>query len=391
MYTMGAIAEELSDLGTGTGVEHETIRGDIVEPFDPEKIDVVTKPMTVDLLLSRLESGALNLAPDFQRKAGIWSDQRQSSLIESLLLRIPLPSFYASEDDDESWEVVDGIQRLTSIARFVRPKLLSSGQPLRLCGLEYLRGEVKPGVPYDGATFEDLSGRLQRRIRETEFVFHLIRAGTPPLVKFNIFARINTGGMPLSYQELRHALVPGRARDLVREWAASDAFVKATAGSVNTDRMADREMVLRFLAFRLTEYSHYPSHGDLNKFLLETMRALNKIDPATLAEQEAAFHAALTTAHAIWGEDAFRKRHSRGAPRSPVNKSLFEAITVSLAAPDGAQRALLVERKEAVIDAFIKEMADPAFSDAVSTATGDARKVKRRFRGIENVFRSVLS
>ena len=73
--------------------------------------------------------------------------------------------------------------------------------------------------------------------------------GTPDMVRFNIFARLNTGGMPLTHQELRHALVPGRARDVLREWASSDSFRRATDYSIKGDRMADREMVLRYIAF----------------------------------------------------------------------------------------------------------------------------------------------
>ena len=122
--------------------------------------------MTVDLLLSRLCSGALNLQPDFQRKAGIWNAVNQSRLIESLLLRIPLPSFYVSQTENEDWEVVDGVQRLTAISRFVPSnEAQPTGGPLTLTGLHYLRRE------FDGKRFSDLPPRLARRIRETEFTF----------------------------------------------------------------------------------------------------------------------------------------------------------------------------------------------------------------------------
>ncbi len=110
-----------------------------------------------------------------------------------------------------------------------------------------------------GATYRQLPGALQTRINETELIVHLIRAGTPEPVKFNIFARLNTGGTPLTLQELRHALIPGRARTLLKELADGEPFRDATQGSVKPQRMADREMVLRFLAFRLTEPSDLPN------------------------------------------------------------------------------------------------------------------------------------
>src|SRR5580700_7849637 len=97
------VKEEQNSLGETTGLETEDT-GDIAKPFDPEDIDVITKPMTIDLLLSRVRSKAINLQPDFQRRWGIWDNKRQSRLIESLLLRIPVPSLYAAEDQNEDWE-----------------------------------------------------------------------------------------------------------------------------------------------------------------------------------------------------------------------------------------------------------------------------------------------
>ena len=99
----------------------------------------------------------------------------------------------------------------------------------------------------NGSTFEALIPKLQRRIQETELVVHVIRRGTPPLVKFNIFARINTGGLVLSSQELRHALVPGSARAILEHWAALPEFRTATDKSVNPARMDDRELILRYI------------------------------------------------------------------------------------------------------------------------------------------------
>jgi hypothetical protein len=168
------MARETGSDGQPTDVEREdTEEGadQITSPFDPEHIDIETRNTTVDLLLSRLRNEMINLAPDFQRRAGIWTDEKQSRLIESLLLRIPIPSFYAAEQKDGSWAIVDGIQRLTSIARFLDAETVGSA-PLRLKGLEYL-------LNFTGAGFHDLSGKLQIRLRETEVVVHVIRRGTP--------------------------------------------------------------------------------------------------------------------------------------------------------------------------------------------------------------------
>jgi hypothetical protein len=373
---------EYDSLGLSTGVEAEEQAPEplIHDPFDPAKIDVITRTMTVDLLLARIRRGVLDLAPDFQRFAGIWNDVAQSKLIESLLLRIPLPTLYAAESGEESWVVVDGIQRLTAIARFVDPSIVGAS-PLRLHGMEYLR-------TYEGDTYQQLPGALQTRIDETELIIHLIRAGTPEPVKFNIFARLNTGGTPLTLQELRHALIPGRARTLLQELASSEPFRDATQGSVKPQRMADREMVLRFLAFRLTEPSDYP-RGDLDDFLRQAMKRLNDLPEEQIERLSSEFARSMNDALAIFGQHAFRKLLAEQRGRLPVNKALFEAESVGLARLSGDELAALRRGQNKVLARLAELMEDGRFLQAISVGTGDAEKVRLRFFAIENMLREV--
>jgi len=211
--------EELTSENRPSGIEAEQPSSGfehIREPFDPEKIDVTTRSMTLDLVVKRLVEREIDLMPDFQRRAGIWDQRRKSQLIESMLLRIPLPVFYMAAKEDESWSVVDGLQRLTTLKEFVVDKSLA------LDGLEFLSS-------FDGKHFAELSRQMQRRVLETEVTLHVIQPGTPPAVMFNIFKRINTGGMPLSPQEIRHALLLGRSTRLLKELAESEDFKEATA------------------------------------------------------------------------------------------------------------------------------------------------------------------
>lgn len=372
---------EVDDEGRDTGVELEQLDDVIHEPFDPAEIDVQTRTMTVDLLMSRLRRGVLDLAADFQRTAGIWSEVNQSRLIESLLLRIPLPTLYAAESGEESWAIVDGIQRLSTIARFIEPEVINA-QPLKLRRLEYLQ-------QYDGREYSELPPALHTRINETELIVHLIRAGTPEPVKFNIFARINTGGRPLTPQELRHALIPGRARLLLKELAENDAFLEATQRSVSSSRMADREMVLRFLAFRLTVPEDY-KRGDLDAFLRQAMRQIDALPAEEIERLTAEFIQAMRAAAAIFGEHAFRKQFSGQDRRLPVNKALFEAISVNLAKMTPSELSVLVEQRDKVQDEFINLMEDARFLQTVSGGTGDVEKVRRRFASIEGLFREVV-
>jgi len=382
------VAEERDVLGAGTGVEVEQVESldepvEIGEPFDPEKIEVQTRTMTIDLLLSRIRHKAIDLEPEFQRRRGIWNDQRQSRLIESILLKIPLPTLYAAENEAEEWAIVDGIQRLTAIARFVDPAIINDSR-LVLQGLEYLSRD------FGGKTFDHLSPRLMRRLLETELVVHVIRHGTPDAVKDNIFARINTGGLPLSRQELRHALIPGPARSLLKEWAALEEFTCATTSSVRDDRMTDRELVLRFVAFRLMPPREYRS-ADFDRFLGQAMRRLNRLAEPEIRRLEAEFKAALHTAFVIFREYAFRKRYKERDSRYPINKALFEAVTVNLAALLPEERTMLIERREDVVSEFIGLMNDRAFDLSVSQGTGDVRKVQIRFGRFEEILRKVIA
>jgi len=375
---------EVTADGRPTDIEREEAEDEVIEqitsPFDPEHIDIDTRTTTVDLLLSRLRNEMIDLAPDFQRKAGIWTDGKQSRLIESLLLRIPIPSFYAAENKDGSWAIVDGIQRLTSIARFLEPNTVGA-DPLKLTGLEYLRN-------FDGASFADLSGKLQIRLRETEVVVHVIRRGTPEPVMFNVFARINTGGEPLTRQEIRHALIPGRARTLLAELAETDEFRGATGYSVVGDRMADREMVLRFLAFRMTS-PHAYKPGDFDAFLAEAMHQVNRLDSADEGRLRSEFLTAMLAAQEIFGHHAFRKYRRNQQRKSPINKALFEAIAVNLANLDDDGREAL--GRTDVLDAFAELMDDVEFERAISVGTGDARKVRKRFDAVKELFENALS
>ena len=380
------VQEELDSRGLATGVEREDTGAEdaekIAEPFDPEDIDVVTRSMTVDLLLSRTRSEMIDLQPDFQRRWGVWDAKRQSRLIESLLLRIPLPVLYAAEDDDERWEVVDGIQRLSTIARFIDASVIDE-KPLTLTGLEYLSA-------YDGKTFAELSPRLQLRLRETELVIHLIRKGTPAEVKINIFARINTGGIALSPQELRHAITPGAARKLLEDWAGLVAFTAATDNSVRAVRMDDRELVLRFVAFFKLGLQQY-RQPEMDSFLIRAMKVINGLDDEEIAQMRSAFIRSMQAAAAIFGNDAFRKRYSPTASRLPINKALFEAISVNLATLHDDQIKGLIANSDKVRGDFIALCGDRGFDSAISQGTGDVAKVNRRFTRIKELFAGALA
>ncbi|MFE0641522.1 DUF262 domain-containing protein [Streptomyces sp. NPDC058877] len=352
----------------------------ISAPFRPESISIRTETTTVDLLLSRLREGMLDLAPDFQRRSGIWSDRAQSRLIESLLLRIPISNFHMAQGDEDRWAVVDGVQRLTAIARFMEPRLTGL-EPLALRGMDYL-------WQYDGSTYQDLTGRLKIRLRETQLTVHIMQQGTPEKVKYNVFSRINTGGMPLSPQELRHALVSGPVRTFLADLAEGQAFGEATRWSVSDARMDDREMVLRFLAFRMTNPAAH-SEKDFDKFLIDSMYRINTLTEERREQLVREFRVAMRCALDLFGEHAFRKW--RGGKRSSpaINKALFETIAVHLALLDDQERDRLVASRTRVHTRFFELMDDWDFDRSISVGTGNPAKIRKRFQEVARLFRGV--
>jgi hypothetical protein len=462
------ISEHETPSGAGSGIEREVVAGAAGAGgarLDPERIEIQTRGLSVEQLLSRIRAGTIDLLPEVRRERDGWSDLRQSRLVESLLLKIPLPPIYAVEDAAENWTVVDGMRRLAAVARFVDADAVGQ-PPLALQGLEYL------GDDFDGATFSALPPRMQRRLNETELAVHVIRHGTPEPVKFNIARRINTGGTTLTDQELRHALTAGPARDFLRALAESSEFRKATAKSVNAEGMADRELALRFAAFRMTPYGEYDG-PDFEAFLGAAMRRLNELDatppappeepvpdaaetaaaavdveveavadappelpadggtgpedipdfveegaadvepvepetgpdsepepepeaepepePVTLASLESDFKEAMKAATAIFGDDAFRKPHAAGDAPNPVNRALFEAVSVTLATFDGAARKNLAAQSDSIKKDFIDLVHNSGFEKAVSQDTGDPAKVRKRFGEIGKLFEKALS
>lgn len=360
----------------GVEREREDADGEIKRPFDPEKIKVRTVPILVDQVVSRVDHDELDLAPDFQRIKGIWDKKDQSRLIESLLLRIPIPVFYVAADEDEKWSVVDGVQRTSTIHDYVKGRF-------PLVQLEYL-------TRLDGCRYTDLPRPMQRRINETQLVVNVIEPGTPKEVMFNIFRRINTGGKLLNGQEIRHALHQGPVRVYLKELATAKEFLEATDGTIGADRMADRECVLRFLAFYINPWEEYAAN-DLDDYLGRTMEKVNAMAPSERTRISEDFRKAMKTASRIFENDSFRKRYRHTDTRYPISKALFEAWSVGLARRSGNELEILVDKRTQVKDRFVALMnEDQDFHTAISYSTGNPVRVKKRFQVIDALIEECL-
>lgn len=348
----------------------------IQKPYDPMKVDIDPRTMSIQSILDRLENDEIDLNPDFQRKSNLWKQQEQSRLIESILIRVPLPTFYFDSRDDNKWSIVDGLQRISTINNFIIRKP-DDELKLHLNNLEYLK-------EYNGLTYEDLPRPMQRRIRECQIFCYCIRPGTPDDVTISIFKRINTGGMALTLPEIRNAVFHGNAANLVRDMAFSNEFIIATRKKIAPQRMQDRDLATRFLAFYVLGYEKY--EGDMNDFLEKGMETVK----STYSEQDCTnllniFIRSMSTCIDVFGNYAFRKLVKEKETFGPLNKSLFECLSVCVAKLSVQEQKLLATNNERVF-ADYKKLFSTSFYDAINSATGTIEHVKDRHTKLINFF-----
>ncbi len=352
--------------------EIEGIGGDEDSSWGDYPIDTLlirNENRTVHDVLRRAEKGSFVMDPDFQRDF-IWPEDKQSKLIESVLMRIPLPVFYLAEDPDGRMIVVDGLQRLSTFQRF-----LSNDLRLRL-----------PDQPeLNKKTFDQLSAKLQNRVEDCNLILYIIDAKVPERARLDIFERVNSG-IPLSRQQMRNCLYMGPATRFLKDEAASDVFLRATGSSLNSETMRDREFVNRFCAFQLVNLDEY--RGDMDEFLAVALRRMNSLSEIDLTNLAKEFHLGLENNYAVFGRHAFRKHKPSQENRSVLNASLWDVMTTGLSKISADRVA---SQSEPLRSRFFKLLDDPEFITAITYGPNDMRKVRYRFSAASQMFQGVFN
>lgn len=346
-----------------------------IKPWDPKKIRITTNTYTIRELFSQIGEGDLDLAPDFQRSF-VWDVKKQVRLIESILLGIPLPAFYFNQDELGKFQVIDGVQRLTTVKLFMLDEV-----SLKEAHLEYLKD-------LQGNCYSSLDGVIKRRFSGTQIVAHVIEPQTPDEVKYDIFNRVNTGGSPLTAQEIRHCMGKSVSRDFLKSLVESEEFDDATnyvfwsrdndGNKIrNNRRMADREMALRFCAFKTWTIQDYEKSSSLDGFLLEFTRSIDRgdISQNQLDDLRLSFKRAMQNSWLILGDAAFRRWPLGADRRGPINRAIFESQALALADHDYTD---ISKFSEEIKTAFRQLFSEVEYDNAVRAGTGDPRRVERR-------------
>ncbi len=351
--------------------------GNPEDPKDPEDKSLDDPPLDTTLIrtesrtifevLRRIGQDNYIMDPDFQRDF-IWDERKQSKLIESVLMRIPLPVFYIAENEDGRVVVVDGLQRLSTFRHFV-----GGGLRLRLPNQSELNGK----------RFTDLSAKLKNRIEDFNLSLYIIDAKAPEQTRLDIFERVNSG-VALSRQQMRNCLYVGEATRFLRDEAATDIFRKATGGSLDSRTMRDREFINRFCGFQMLRDSY---RGDMDLFLAETLKHMNRMGLAELNELSARLRTGLANNHQVFGRQAFRKHSAGQEKRNVINASIWDVMATGLAR---YHEDMVNARADELRGAFFALLQNPTFDDAITYGTNQWRKVRRRFTESEKMLREVF-
>lgn len=321
--------------------KNEIINGETQEPNDVESVDLTignnsdtiypnaeVRVEKAQFSISHLQTmcrrrNELILNPDFQRNE-VWKSKQESELVESILMGIPIPLMYLFEDKKGKKQVVDGRQRISAILNFLEGKTKL--------------GNLKILSQLNGCYFKDLAPLLQGKFEDYQLFFYIIQPPTPERVKYDIFDRVNRGGTSLNKQEMRNALYRGKCTDLLKELCESPAFLRATGGSINRQRMKDQYVVLRALSFSLLRRGRFHRmdfmeyKGDMDDFLARFMIFVNEAERDELIrEYICLFTQSMEQCYALLGEDGFR--FSGSTMRRPINMPLLEALTYFFSYP----------------------------------------------------------
>ena len=305
-----------------------------------------------------LDEGQISVAPAYQRQFR-WNEERCSQLIESLMLGIPVPNLFMATNEDNTWEAVDGVQRLSAIVKFAGSENLRT--KLGLNGALVLDGLEKINL-FNGLRFDDLPSSIQQHVKTRPLRVVTLNDKSDKVIRFDLFERLNTGGVLLTDQEIRDCVFQGQFADLLDQLAATDDFktvVRLTAKQQSDGTL--EECVLRFFAFvdRYKDFDH-----SVKDFLNDYMKSAS--DHFNYAQRTHEF--SITFAQLA---EAFPDGIMRPGRKGKTPLNLYEGIAV------GA--ALAIRRNDRLV---VEDMQAWLSSDELrrftTGATNDRRAVKGR-------------
>lgn len=341
-----------------------------------KELQVSVVDYNLSTLASLIDTQAIDLSPKYQRRFR-WTNDRQSKLIESFLMNVPVPPVFLNEDEYGKYSVIDGKQRLTAINNMMRGRLTLSG--------------LKVFRDINGKNIDDLPHALRTvmSVRPTVRAIIILRHSDKD-IKFEVFRRLNTGGVKLNAQEIRNSTHPGPLNDLILELSETAAFhdllgIHSKSKSALYQEMRDAEFVLRYFAFRLNWESY---SGGMMRQLDNFMADNAKANPKELAELKTDFLQTIATVKAAFGVAAFKRwQPDKQAWRKQVLAALFDAEMFALR---GYTEAQVAPNSQALMDGMKTLQADTEFQKSISAATNTPTLFIDRIKAVRSMVHQIV-
>lgn len=328
---------------------------------------------TVASLYLKYINNKLNLQPKYQRKY-VMKATVASRLIESMLLGIPIPVVYFAEEEDGSFSVIDGQQRLTAIISFIQGKFLHNNKIFKLTGLNVLKD-------LEGKTWKDLTDSQIEKINDTSIRSIIILKESSDDIKFEIFERLNTGSTPLNEDEIRNTIYRGTYMDLLTELEDDDKFNKIVDKPNLKNRMIYRGMILRFFAFKENTYLNYkPS---MKTFCNKHIKQNRNMSIEKVEEYKKLFKDTIDKVYTIFGKNAFRRmtkidgKNDYEWSKTRINLALYD---IQMFGFTRYSKEALIRHRDEISDRMFGLMVDEDFISSIEKETSNTTTVNYRFK-----------
>lgn len=340
------------------------------ESPDPDAIRirdrrVFTQPydLVVQSLIDQIKNGTIFLQPlserpGFQRRY-VWGNVLASRLIESILLNVPIPPCYLSQNADYELDVIDGQQRLMSIWRFM-------DNQFALVGLEVYQ-------EFNGSRFHKLPPNIQRKLKTHTLRLVAVTNESHPDVKFDVFQRLNTNTVPLNAQELRNCMYRGSLNELLKDVVTYEPWLRILRKKAPDKRMRDEELALRFFSFYIRGLDSYSTPQKL--WLNGTANDGRTYPDPMIEELRGAWMRAIDVTLSWFGPDECFRRIPAEKPLA-INRALFDLTMLSAARVNPGRAGSL---KDQVRSSYIRLLDEDEFNDLISRAVDHTSRTRRRF------------
>lgn len=342
------------------------------DELDPDESEIserklFTNPydIVIDSLLNQISNGTLHLRPisdrpSFQRRY-VWNNRLASKFIESILLSVPIPPCYLSQNEDFELDVIDGQQRIYSIYRFI-------DNQFKLTGLEVLK-------ELNAFYFHNLPKLLQRKLYTYTLRCVIITNESNPEIKFDVFERLNSNTMPLNAQELRNCIYRGPLIDLLGELAGQEKWLNILNRKTPDKRMRGEELILRFFCFHIEGIDSYrtPQKHWLNAFA----KKARKFDKSQVDQLRETWITTIDKCLILFSPSECFRRLPLTDKKSTINRALMDLIM------DSASRLsfeTIENKKEVFRKKLIALLNNEKFDDLISRAIDHKSRTKERFR-----------